>query len=72
VSERVALGTVQVIARGTAATDVIEAAGGAPATGRGFFYLVQSRDASSGAASGFSTESVPWPRVPEACAGGCP
>jgi hypothetical protein len=72
VAERVVLGNVLVIARGTAATDVIEAAGAAPGTGRGFFYHVQSRDATSGAASGFSTESVPWPRIPEACAGGCP
>ncbi len=67
----VSLGAVRVLASGLAATSFTEGAGGpVPAVGKAFFYLIQSRDAHG--ASGYGTESVPWPREPASCDVGCP
>jgi len=68
---RVSLGAVRVLASGLAATSFTEGAGSPlPAVGKGFFYLIQSRDALG--ESGYGTESVPWPREPASCDVGCP
>jgi hypothetical protein len=65
------LGTVQVLAQSTPLTSVSDPTGSAvPAVGRAFFYLIQSRTGPG--ASGYGTETGPWPRVAESCAGGCP
>jgi hypothetical protein len=65
------LGTVRVLARGTTALTVTEAAGTAtPATGTAHLYFAQPRFPSGGA--GYGTESAPWPRLPTSCPGGCP
>jgi hypothetical protein len=69
--DRVSLGTVTVPARETAVTTWSGGMADNPAPGRGFFYLVQSRDALL-RPSGFGTESVPLPRLPAGCEGGCP
>jgi hypothetical protein len=70
-SDRLSLGTVRVLARGTTATALSEDATAAmPSTDAAFFYLIQSRTGRGG--SGYGTESAPWPRVPDACDGGCP
>jgi hypothetical protein len=70
-AEAIRLGAVRVLARGAAATAWDEPAGRAdPEPGRGLFYLVQYRDALG--ASGFGTETAFWPRLPDACEGGCP
>jgi len=66
---RIDLGTVRVLARSTPATSLDEPAV-TPASGKGFFYLIQQRTGAGPA--GYGTESVPWPRVPESCDGGCP
>ena len=66
-----ALGPVEVLARGTTDTEVSEGALGViPSTGEGLFYLIKSRTARGGV--GYGTESAPWPRVPSTCDGGCP
>jgi len=41
-----------------------------PAPGHACFYLVQYRDENG--SSGFGSEPLPLPRVPDSCAGGCP
>jgi subtilisin family serine protease len=65
------VGPVRVLARGTTATTVREdAALPLPAPGTGYFYLAEPRGASGGL--GYGTESVPWPRIPASCDGGCP
>ncbi len=65
------LGPVRVLARLTGSTRWSDAAGEPlPAAGQAFFYLVQYRDGHGG--SGYGTESVPLPRRPASCAGGCP
>jgi hypothetical protein len=65
------LGAVQILARSTTLTSTSEPAGSAtPALGQGFFYLIQERTAQG--ATGYGTETGPWPRVPESCDGGCP
>jgi subtilisin family serine protease len=65
------LGTVSVLARGIATTTLMETGAAlTPPPGHAFFYLVQPRNAGGGL--GYGTESAPWPRVPSACAGGCP
>ncbi|HUD72876.1 MAG TPA: hypothetical protein VMQ62_13030, partial [Dongiaceae bacterium] len=76
------LGTVAVLARGTTATSAIEPAtipsalpgapplSATPPVGGGFFYLIQQT--TDRGAVGYGTESAPWPRVPDACDGGCP
>ncbi len=75
---RITLGAVHVPARLITAVSFMEgggslsggAAASIPPAGRAFFYLVQYRDAHGG--SGFGTESVPLPREPLSCDGGCP
>jgi hypothetical protein len=68
---KLSLGAVRVLARGTTETSLAEDSSGVmPATGTAIFYLIQSRTDRGG--SGYGTESAPWPRVPEACEGGCP
>ena len=65
------LGTVRVLAQATTMTSITEpAASATPAVGQGFFYLIQQR--TEAGAAGYGTETGPWPRVPESCAGGCP
>ncbi|HZM70796.1 MAG TPA: hypothetical protein VFB95_10580, partial [Candidatus Cryosericum sp.] len=65
------LGTVKVLARGTTETTIVEPANSPiPPPGRAFFYLIQYRTETG--ASGYGTESAPWPRVPASCEGGCP
>jgi hypothetical protein len=65
------LGSVRVVGRGVAATSLVEPASAAqPPHGHAFFYLVQAHVA--GAATGYGTESAPYPPVPSSCDGGCP
>jgi hypothetical protein len=65
------IGPVQVLARGTTQTTLTEGtAASAPPIGQGFFYLIEP--ITSQGPAGFGTESTPWPRVPDSCAGGCP
>jgi len=67
----ISLGPVRVLARLTGSPRWSDAAGEPlPAAGQAFFYLAQYRDGHGG--SGFGTESVPLPRWPTSCAGGCP
>jgi len=67
----VRLGSVRVLARGTEATSVAETGDApAPSAGRAVFYLAQARLA--GGTSGFELVSDHWPRLPDACEGGCP
>jgi hypothetical protein len=62
---------VKVLGRGTTETTLVEPAGlPIPPPGRAFVYLIQYRMETG--ASGYGTESAPWPRVPEFCEGGCP
>jgi FG-GAP-like repeat len=71
VNEQLSLGTVRVLARGTTGTSLPEgAAGQIPSTDSAFFYLLQARTDQGG--TGYGTESAPWPRLPDACGGGCP
>ncbi|MBI4231006.1 MAG: choice-of-anchor D domain-containing protein [Planctomycetes bacterium] len=70
-SKRITLGAVRVPARGLADISWGEAAGApVPAAGKATFYLVQYRN--GGVISGYGTESVPLPREPVSCEGGCP
>jgi len=70
-AERVNLGKVRVPVRLFKGTSWQEgAAGPVPERGRAIFYLVQYRDERGG--SGFGTVSVPLPREPASCDGGCP
>jgi Putative metal-binding motif/FG-GAP repeat/FG-GAP-like repeat/HYR domain len=65
------LGAVRVLARGTVDTAATEpAVSPAPAVGQALFYLIEMR--TEHGASGYGTESAPWPRVPSSCDGGCP
>jgi hypothetical protein len=65
------LGPVRMMATGLAETSYTEDASGAmPATGHVIFYLIEWRDG-GGLASGYGTESAPWPLQPT-CDGGCP
>ncbi|HET8946639.1 MAG TPA: hypothetical protein VFQ07_06620, partial [Candidatus Polarisedimenticolia bacterium] len=66
---RLRLGTVRVLARGTAATSFVET-DAAPLPGHARFYLIQAN--APGITRGYSTESAAWPRVPDSCEGGCP
>jgi hypothetical protein len=62
---------VQVLARGTQESSLTEAdPADTPPLGQGFFYLMQQVTGSGPA--GYGTETCPWPRVPDACDGGCP
>jgi hypothetical protein len=68
---QITLGAVKVLGRGTTETTLVEPAGlPIPPPGRAFVYLIQYRMETG--ASGYGTESAPWPRVPEFCEGGCP
>jgi hypothetical protein len=65
------LGPVRVLATGQSGTGYGEGPDGAiPSPGSAFFYLVQYRD--SQGASGWGTESSPWPAEPSFCDPGCP
>jgi len=65
------LGSVHVLASGQSGTSYSEGSSGAiPPVGKAFFYLVQFRDGLT--ASGWGTESSPWPEVPTSCDTGCP
>ena len=65
------LGWVHVLASGQSGTSFSEgSAGEVPPIGKAFFYLVQFRDGLS--ASGWGTESSPWPAEPTSCDLGCP
>jgi hypothetical protein len=65
------LGQVHVLAAGQTGSIYSEGANGAiPAMGNAFFYLVQYREGSK--ASGWGTESSPWPAEPSSCDVGCP
>ena len=66
---RLMLGPVRVLARGKSATSLIDP-DGPPESGRVRFYLI--RATAPGITSGYSTESAPWPRLPDSCDGGCP
>ena len=65
------LGPVHVLASGQAGASYSEGPSGAiPAVGSAFFYLVQYREGQN--ASGWGTESSPWPAEPTSCDIGCP
>jgi len=64
------LGAVRVLARGTQGSSVDETAPAAPPVGQGYFYLIEQ--VTAWGATGYGTESAPWPRVPGSCEGGCP
>ena len=67
----ISLGPVHVLASGQSGASYFESLSGAiPTVGSAFFYLVQYRDAQS--ASGWGTESSPWPADPSSCDIGCP
>ena len=70
-ADRISLGTVRVPARLTTTLAWDEpATAPSPQSGKAIFYLLQYRD--DHGASGFGSESVPLPRQPESCEGGCP
>jgi len=65
------LGPVHVLASGQIGASYSEGPSGAiPTVGSAFFYLVQYREGQS--ASGWGTESSPWPAEPGSCDIGCP
>jgi len=64
------LGWVEVLGRGRVDAWLDDPAQRVPAARRCFFYVVQGRTERGG--WGYGEEPLPWPRVPEACAGGCP
>jgi hypothetical protein len=65
------LGPVHVLALGQTGASYSEGPSGAiPTVGSAFFYLVQYREGHS--ASGWGTESSPWPAEPSSCDVGCP
>jgi len=67
----ISLGPVHVLASGQIGASYSEGPSGAiPAVGSAFFYLVQYREGQS--ASGWGTESSPWPAEPSSCDIGCP
>jgi hypothetical protein len=67
----VSLGAVRVLGREVTGTSWTEGANGVvPSPGQAFFYVMQARE--NGRGSGYGTESVPLPRVPLLCEGGCP
>ena len=70
-NREIRLGPVHVLASGQLAASYSEGLSGAiPPVGRAFFYLVQYRQGTS--ASGWGTESSPWPAEPSSCDIGCP
>jgi hypothetical protein len=67
----ISLGPVHVLASGQTAASYSEGPSGSiPAAGSALFYLVQYREGQN--ASGWGTESSPWPAEPSACDIGCP
>jgi len=65
------LGPVHVLASSLSLPSYAEAPTGAiPSTGSAFFFLVQYREGQT--ASGWGTESSPWPVEPSWCDMGCP
>ncbi len=64
------LGSVEVIGRSVTGTSHVLPAGDTPAVGHVRFYLMQQRTAVGGV--GYGTESAALPRIPSACASGCP
>jgi hypothetical protein len=64
------LGSVEVLGRGRVDAWLDDPAQRVPAPRRCFFYVVEGRTERGG--WGYGEEPLPWPRVPEACAGGCP
>ena len=70
-NDMLSLGAVRVLARGTLDTSATEpATSQTPPVGHAFFYLIEQR--TEHGASGYGTESAPWPRVPASCDNGCP
>jgi hypothetical protein len=70
-NDTLSLGAVRVLARGTVDSAATEpAVAPTPPIGKAFFYLVEQRTELG--ASGYGTESAPWPRVPASCDSGCP
>ena len=70
-SDTLSLGAVRVLARDTLDTAATEpVASPTPPVGHAFFYLVEQR--TEHGASGYGTESAPWPRIPASCDSGCP
>jgi HYR domain-containing protein len=65
------LGTVEVLACTEPSQTWMEEGSGAnnPAAGRGYFYLVEAW--TEAGPTGYSTESGPWPRIPDKIAGDC-
>jgi len=71
VDREIWLGPVHVTASGQTGASYSEGPSGTiPSVGRAFFYLVQYRAGQS--ASGWGTESSPWPAEPSSCDVGCP
>ncbi|PYT15614.1 MAG: hypothetical protein DMF51_06355, partial [Acidobacteria bacterium] len=67
----ISLGPVHVLGSGQPGASYREGPSGAiPVVGSAFFYLVQYREGQS--ASGWGTESSPWPAEPSFCDIGCP
>lgn len=64
------LGPVEVLARGLTTPGLLDDGSADLAPGECRLYFIQQRTGSGG--SGYGTESAPWPRLPESCAGGCP
>jgi hypothetical protein len=65
------LDAVQVLARGTLATEADEGTDTvAPPAGGAFIYLLQQRTTEGGV--GYGTATAPWPRLPLTCEDGCP
>ena len=67
---RILLGTVLVLARGTTQRSIIDETAGCPQVGQAFFFLVQPRTQRGGL--GYGTESSALPLEPQICDGGCP
>jgi hypothetical protein len=68
---KTSLGRVHVLASGPTGESHTESPDGAvPTVGKAFFYLVQYRQGQS--ASGWGTESSPWPTEPASCDIGSP
>jgi hypothetical protein len=69
-NHQVLLGAVEVLLRSSMTLACSETVDSVPEPGEAFFYLVAPRSGQGGL--GYGSESVPWPRVPSSCAGGCP
>jgi hypothetical protein len=69
-NHQVMLGVVEVLVRSSMTLAHTEEGDSVPAPGEGFYYLVAPRNEQGNL--GYGSESLPWPRVPSSCAGGCP